>query len=96
VDYGEERHEANRNYKHQDNQQITAIFGAMMDGNILPPQLVYANKTTKCLPKVDFPKDWDCTFTENHWYNETVMIEHVLEILLPYIRGNNFLSTLHW
>ena len=37
-----------------------------MDGNFLPPQLIYAGKTPKCLPKVDFPEDWDIIFMENH------------------------------
>ena len=54
----------------QDKCQITAVFGVTMDGNFLPPQLVYAGKTPKCLPKFDFPEDWDITFTENHWCNE--------------------------
>ena len=69
----------------QDKRQITAVFGVTMDGNFLPPQLVYAGKTPKCLPKVDFPEDWDITFTENHWCNEAVMIDYVNKILLPYI-----------
>ena len=29
-------------------------------------QLVYQGKTTKCLPKHNFPADWDITFTANH------------------------------
>ena len=66
----------------QDKRQITAVFGVTMDGNFLPPQLVYA---PKCLPKVDFSEDWDITFTENHWCNEAVMIDYVNKILLPYI-----------
>jgi len=70
----------------QDKRQITAVFGATKDGNFLPPQMVYAGKTPKCLPKIDFPKDWDFTFTENHWCNEAVMIDYVNKILLPYIR----------
>lgn len=41
----------------QDKRQITAVFGATKDGNFLPPQMVYAGKTPKCLPRVDFPKD---------------------------------------
>ena len=28
-------------------QQITAVFGATMDGDFLPPQLIYAGKTFK-------------------------------------------------
>ena len=59
----------------QNKRQITAVFGVTMDGNFLPPQLVYAGKTPKRLPNIDFPEDWDITFTENHWCNEAVMID---------------------
>ena len=69
----------------QDKRQITAVFAVTMNGNFLPPQLVYAGKTPKCFPKVDFPKDWDITYTENHRCNEVVMIDYVNKILLPYI-----------
>ena len=50
----------------QNKCQITTVFGVTMDGNFLPPQLVYAGKTPKRLPNIDFPEDWDITFTENH------------------------------
>ena len=56
-----------------------------MNGNFLPLQLVYAGKTPQYLPKVDFPKNFDITYTENHWCNEAVMIDYVNKILLPYI-----------
>ena len=56
-----------------------------MDGDFLPPQLIYQGKTPRCLPNIDFPVGWDITFTENHWSNETVMIDYVHKILLPYI-----------
>ena len=65
--------------------QITAVFAATMDGDFLPPQLIYQGKTPRCLPSIDFPAGWDITFTENHWSNETVMIDYVHKILLPYI-----------
>ena len=34
------------------------------------------------IPKVNFPADWDVTFTNNHWSNELVMMDYVL---FPYI-----------
>ena len=70
----------------QDKHQITAVFVVTMNGNFWPPQLVYAGKTPKCLPKVDYCKDWDITYTEKHWCNEVVMIDYVNKFLLPYIR----------
>ena len=52
---------------HEDKRQITAVFGTITDGNFLPPQLIYAGKTTRCLSKVAFPAHWHVTYTENHW-----------------------------
>ena len=69
----------------EDKRQITAVFGATMDGDFLPPQLIYAGKTPKCIPKVNLPADWDVTFTNNHWSNELVMMDYVNKILFPYI-----------
>ena len=38
---------------------------------ILPIHLIYQGTTTRCLPKeVDFPQDFDVTFTSNHCGNE--------------------------
>ena len=56
-----------------------------MTGDFLPPQIIYQGKTKRCLPTVDFPSDWDITFTENHWSNETVMVDYLEKILFPYI-----------
>ena len=69
----------------EDKRQITATFGATMDGDFLPVQLIYAGKTTRCLPKIAFPADWHVTCTENHWSNEVVMIDYLNKILFPYI-----------
>ena len=39
-----------------------------MSGKFLLMQLIYKDTTQKCLPKrVDFPPDWNVTFTANHW-----------------------------
>ena len=69
----------------EDKRQITATFGATMDGDFLPLQLIYAGKTNRCLPKIAFLADWHVTYTENHWSNEVVMIDYLNKILFPYI-----------
>ena len=38
-----------------DKRQITAVFGCTMQGEFLPPQIIYAGKTPKCLPSAPFP-----------------------------------------
>ena len=46
-----------------DKRQLTAVFGASLAGDFLPPQLVYKGKTSPCLPVgVKFPSDWDLTY----------------------------------
>lgn len=69
----------------KDKRQITAVFGTTMDGNFLPVQLIYAGKTTRCLPKIAFPARWHVTYRENHWSNEVVITDYLNKILLRYI-----------
>uniref|UniRef100_A0A1X7V0T9 DDE-1 domain-containing protein n=1 Tax=Amphimedon queenslandica TaxID=400682 RepID=A0A1X7V0T9_AMPQE len=67
-------------------RQLTAIFSNTMTGDFLPPQLIYAGKTTRCLPKsVTFRKDWHVNFSSNHWANEAATEDYINAILLPYV-----------
>ena len=69
-----------------DKRQITAIFACSLSGNFLPLQLIYQGTTPRCLPKnVPFPKDWDITYTHNHWSNTDTMIDYVNNVILPYV-----------
>ena len=68
-----------------DKCQLTAVFACSMSGDFLPIQLIYQGKTTKCLPKYNFPADWDVTFTANHWCNESTMRQYIDKIILPYL-----------
>ena len=72
-----------------DKRQITAVFGASLAGDFLPPQLVYTGKTSKCLPTVEFPNDWDITCTPNHWCNTDTTIRYIKNIIIPYVRKTN-------
>ena len=47
-----------------------ADFSDTMSGDFLPLQIIYQGKTTKSLPSVEFPSDWDVTYAENHWSND--------------------------
>ena len=69
-----------------DKRQITAVFAGTKSGKFLPPQIIYAGKTKKCLPSVKFPDNWHVTHTENHWANERTTEEYIKLILLPYVR----------
>ena len=46
-------------------------------GHYLPPQLIYAGKTCRCLPKVAFPSGW--CITHSHWANEVTTLKYMDE-----------------
>ena len=56
-----------------------------MTGDFLRPQIIYQGKTTKCVPPVSFPSDWDITYTENHWSNEKNVEQYLLNVLFPFV-----------
>ena len=72
-----------------DKRQITAVLACSLSGDFLPPQVIYAGKTPRCLPSVSYPNTWHITFTENHWANERTTIDHINKILLPYIQATH-------
>lgn len=70
-----------------DKRQITAVFAGSVSGHFLPIQLVYQGKTSKCLPKIDFPETWHITCTPNHWCNSDTMIDYIKKIIIPYVQA---------
>ena len=58
-----------------DNRQITATSTVSMIENFLPFQLIYEEKMPRCLPRFDFPADFNVTFSNNHWSNTEKSIE---------------------
>ena len=69
-----------------DKHQITAVFAGTLTGDFLPPQVIYQGTTPRCLPNIEFPKDWDITCTANHWSNKETMMQYIDKILFPYIK----------
>ena len=54
----------------EDTRDITTVLASTASGQLLPPQLFYAGKTTKCHTKFDFADNWDISHTSNHWSND--------------------------
>ena len=48
-------------------------------------QLIYAGKTERCLPKYEFPKNFDVTFSENHWSNTEISVQSFNKMIFLYI-----------
>jgi hypothetical protein len=69
---------------YRDKREITMALGTACAGQVLPPQVIYAGKTTRCHPKTKFPKDWEITHTKTHWSNKTTVLSYVENILKPY------------
>ena len=68
-------------------KQITGTFAVSMTGDFLPMQLIYEGKTPRCLPKdVEFPKEFDVTFTPNHWSNEEKSKQLLDNVIFPYLK----------
>jgi len=69
----------------EDKRQITAVLCVTKSGHYLPPQIIYAGKTPRCLPKSKFPTDWHITYTDNHWSNQVTTLQYITNVLLPYV-----------
>jgi hypothetical protein len=69
----------------EDKREITVLLAISGDGEILPPQVLYAGTTARCHPAVNFPDEWDVWHTANHWSNEGRMIRFIDEIIIPYV-----------
>ena len=68
-------------------KQSTGTFAVSMTGDFLPMQLMYDGKTPRCLPKdVEFPKEFDVTFTLNHWSNEKKSKRLLDNVIFPYLK----------
>ena len=68
-------------------KQITGTFTITVTGQFLPLQLIYQRTTDRCLPTgVEFPDDWDVTYTANHWSNESKAIQHLQMVVFPYVK----------
>ena len=62
-----------------------------MSEQFLPMQLIYQGTTDRCLPKgVEFPDDWNVTYTTNHWSNESKATQLLQMVLFLYVEKRKF------
>ena len=66
-------------------RQITPTFAISMFGEFLLIQVIYEGKTTRCLHKYAFPKNFDITFSENHWSNTEKVISFFNKVVFSLI-----------
>lgn len=60
------------------------LFAGSLSGELLPIQIIYQGKSSKCLPKFNFPNRWHVTYTPNHWANESTVEDYIKIIIIPY------------
>ena len=79
-----------------DKRKMTTLLACTLSGSLLPPQLIYAGKTTKCHPVVDFPAGWDIWHSDSHWSTEKsdshwstekTMLHYVEAVIVPYVEA---------
>ena len=67
-----------------DKREMTVLLGISASGQMLPPQLIYAGKTSRCHPSCNSPAGWNVTHSDNHWSNEATMLEYIDKVLVPF------------
>ena len=50
-----------------DKRQVTLTLAGSMSGELLPVQLLYQGKMTRCHPYYSYPPGFDVWHTPNHW-----------------------------
>ena len=68
-----------------DKRLITATYAEGFDGPFLPFQLIYKEKTTQSLPKIDFPNGFSLSVNEKHFNNTQESIKFLKEIVIPFV-----------
>ena len=66
-------------------RQITATFAVAMSGAVLPVQILYAGKTSRCHPSYAFPESFDIWHTPNHWANADTTLRFISNIVVSYV-----------
>ena len=67
-------------------KQITGTFSVSATGRSLPMQLICAGKTKRRHPQgIKFPSGFDVTHSLKDWSNDELAIQHIHEIILPYV-----------
>ena len=67
-------------------KQITGTFSVSTTGRFLPMQLICAGKTKRRHPQgIKFPSGFDVTHSFKDWSNDELAIQHIHEIIFPYV-----------
>ena len=68
-----------------DKREVTTLLAVSLSGVLLPPQVIYAGKTTRCHPNVTIPTGWHLAHSPSRWSTKETMLEYIHTILVPYM-----------
>ena len=68
-----------------DKRCITATFVITLEGDFLPLQLIYSDKTKQSLARYKFPESLSLSVNPKHFSNTEESIKIIEEIALPYV-----------
>ena len=71
----------NKRNRWQTSDYIHISFSAVRD--LLLIELIYTGNTKTCLPKFDFPRDFNLAFTKNHRDNKEKVVKHFEKVIFP-------------
>ena len=68
-----------------DKSSITGIFVISFDGNFLLVHLIHGGKTTRSLPRFEFPKDFSFSINLKRLPNTDESLKFLKEVIKPYV-----------
>ena len=68
-----------------DKCSIMGIFAISFDGNFLPVRLIYCGKTTQCLSRFEFPKDFSLSTNPQNFSNTDESHKFLKKVIKPYV-----------
>ena len=68
-----------------DKRELTVLLAVSLSGVLLPLQVIYAGKTTRCHPNVTTLAGWHLTHSPSNWSTKETMLDYVDTILAPYM-----------
>lgn len=70
-----------------DKRMITMQLCGSAAGTLLPPQVIYEGKTSRCEPNKELtPEHWDVTHTPSHWVSLETIKRFLSKIVSPYLK----------
>ena len=71
---------------------VIETFVITLEGKCLPLQLTYGGKTSKSLPRFQFPDDFSVSVKPTHFCNTDESLKMLQEVIIPYLKYSEILK----